>query len=504
MRSTCLLLTLGLLVSAPAWSTEDGWNDCRANPNARCLANLAFTIGKTLPEQDAARYKLAEEQSKQNLRDGLGQLLAEGQRPLTAADHISHLAELGDMAKARALLGQQTSRADRAQGYAVLATAEAARRHLRDARDDLKRGSQLARKLKGQEADLFASRAAQAQMELGSDSLALETAGQIADTHLRFQAFLALSQRMWELKRKDSARAALTAAENTEGADSLAVARQWRLYGDEDGFRRALENAEKRIAGHKESRDEHDLSGIAVDLSQGGDLNKLHDRISRLPEPLWRAQSLVSLANALPPAQSADAGVFLSEAADIATRIAGPSEREVLESQLVHGFSLLGDRTQATRHLSQLKDPKRRADAFIDLASLRAPKSSADAASLFDQAKDEIEHFSNRLDQDIALRDLIWAERRAGQDDLARKIPNQIADPLHHLLAQAEMGEWTAFDKEVKAVHPSDHDLQAIASGHAIEGRFADVLETVKRIGDPALRAETLASSASLAAQLAP
>lgn len=508
MRTPRLLLTIGLLAAPfavnPALGADDGFNACHAKPTAQCLADMAFAVGQTLPEQEAARYRLAAEQSKQNLKDGLDQLLAQGGRPLSVADHVSHYADLGDFAKARALLAAQNGRADRAQGHAALAASEAVHRHLRDARDDLRKAAALARKLKGQDADLYAHYAAQAQLELGSDGPALETAGHISDASVRFQTLLALSQRQWELKRKDAARASLTAAESSPGADALAVARQWRLFGDEEGFRRALETAEKHLSNDQDDAAARDLSSIALDLKEGGDVIRIHDRISRLPDPAWRAQSLVTLADAMPPAQSADAAIFLSEAADISTRLSNPAEKEALESQLVHGFALLGDRAQATRHLSQLKDPKRRADAFIDLGGLLAPKDKSGAAALFDQAKDEIQRQPEQEDQDLALRDLIWAERRAGLDDLARQLPEQIVDPLHKLLAHAELGDWPTFDKQAKTAKPSDHDLQAIAAGHAIDGRFGDVLETVKRIGSPALKAETLASAATLAAQLAP
>jgi len=504
MRRAFFLVTLGLLAASPALAGDDGWNDCRTKPTPRCLADLAFTIGKTLPEQEASRYKMAEQQSKQNLRDGLGQLLSDDIHPLSIVEQIGHLAELGDLARARALLAQQDDSATKAQGLAVIAATQASRRHLKDARADLRRSAQLARKLKGQDADLYARYVALAQIELGSDDLALTTAGRIAEDRPRFLALLALSQRQWTLKRKDAARTSLSAAEAGPDSDQLAVARQWRLFGDEEGFRRALEAAERQTAGHKDTGQDHDLSSIAIDLSELGDLTKVHDRISRLPEPLWRAQSLISLANALPAAQSGNAGALLSEAADIAGRLAVAAQREDIESQLVHAFALQGDRQSATHHLSLLKEPKRRADALVDLASMTAPRDHAAAGPLFDQAKDEIQRLSDRQEQDNSLRDLIWAERRSGFDEAARQIPELIQDPLQHLLARAELSDWSAFDKESRSTKPSDHDLQAVATGHAMDGRFPDVLETVKRIGSPGLKAETLASSASLASLLAP
>lgn len=504
MRRVLVLVTLGLLSSPPALAGDGGWNDCSTKPTPRCLADLAFTIGKTLPEQDAARYKIAEQQSKKNLHASLGDLLNDSIHPLSPVEQIGHLAELGDIPHARALLAQQDSRATKAQGLAVIAAAQASRGHLKDSRADLRRSAQLARKLKGQDSDLYARYAALAQVELGSDALAASTVGTIAEDRPRFLALLSLSQRQWSLKRKDAARTSLSAAEVSPAADQLAVARQWRLYGDEDGFRRALEAAERQTALHKDTAQDHDLSSIAIDLSELGDLTKVHDRISRLPEPLWRAQSLISLANALPAAQSGNAGALLSEASDIAGRLAVPAQREDIESQLVHAFALQGDRQSATRHLAQLKDPKRRADAFVDLASMTAPRDHAAAAPLFDQAKDEIQRLSDREEQDISLRDLIWAERRSGFDDVARQIPALIQDPLQHLLALAELSDWPAFDKETRTTKPSDHDLQAVATGHAMDGRFPDVLETVRRIGSPELKAETLASSASLASLLAP
>jgi hypothetical protein len=503
MRRMVLLASLCLLSSAPAWA-EDGWDACRAKPSARCLADLAFSIGKTLPDQDASRWKLAEQQSKDNLREGLNQVLSNDARPPSAAEQIAHLADLGNFSQARALLALQGDRAGKAQGQAALAVGEAAHGRLKLSREDLRRAQTLGRKLNGLDADQLTRYAALAQMELGSDDLAAATAGSIADAHLRFETLLALSQRQWQLKRKEPARASLAAAEVSPDADLLAIARQWRLFGDEEGFRRALDSAEHQSSAHKDGSASHELSSMAIDLSQMGDLPKVHDRISRLPQPLWRAQALLTLANALPPNQSGDAGAMTSEAADIASRLTDAAEREEIESRLVHAFALQGDRLQASKHLAFLKDPKRRADAFIDLASLSAPRDKDDSVRQFDQAKDEIQRMTSQPDQDIALRDLIWAERRAGQDDAARQLPDLIQDPLQHLLARAQLGDWSAFDKEAKTTKPSDHDLQAIATGHAMDGRFAEVMETVKRIGNGGLKAETLASAASLATLAGP
>ena len=106
MRRAFFLVTLGLLAASPALAGDDGWNDCRTKPTPRCLADLAFTIGKTLPEQEASRYKMAEQQSKQNLRDGLGQLLSDDIHHLSTVEQVGHLADLGDFAHARALAEQ--------------------------------------------------------------------------------------------------------------------------------------------------------------------------------------------------------------------------------------------------------------------------------------------------------------------------------------------------------------------------------------------------------------
>lgn len=507
MRTTRLLMALCFLAAAlPAEAGDNGTsgtNACQAKPTAQCLAGMAFAIGETLPDQEAARYRLAQERAKQDLKGGLEGLLTQGDRPLSVADHVSHFAALGDFAKARALIAESDT-PDRAQGYAVLAAALAQRHHLQNSRKHLHLGEVLARKLKGRDADLYAHYAAQALMELGSDDLAQEAAGHIADDGLRFQTLLSLAQRQWELKRKDSARASLTAAEDSPGADALAVARQWRLFGDEDAYRRALDNAERHATASRGDSADRDLSSIAVDLQDGGDVSRIHDQITRLPDPDWRAQALVTLANALPPAQSGDAEAFLSEAANLAGRLINPADKDAVEALLVHGYALQGDHSQASRHLSQIKEPRRRAGALIDLGGLQAPKDKKNAADLFSQAQDEILRQNDAQYQDIALRDLIWAERRAGLDDLARPIPDLIGDPQHRLLALAELGDWNDFDKAAKTTRPSDRDLQAVAAGHAIDGRFADLLETVNRIGSPALKAESLASAAALAAQLAP